>query len=544
MNRNLTRTAGIAVLLALCSWTLNAGATPPAKTAAAPQAATATFDYASIAELRPRLFDGTLSPQTLAQYFLDRITKLDQAGPHVNSVIEINPDALTIARRLAAEPKNTARSQTLYGIPILIKDNIDTDDRMLTTAGSLALMDAPASQDATLVAKLRKAGVVLLGKTNLSEWANFRSSHSTSGWSGQGGLTRNPYVLNRNACGSSSGSAAAVAAGFVTVAIGTETDGSIVCPSAVNGVVGMKPTVGLVSRAGIIPISHSQDTAGPIARSVADAAAVLTMIAGSDPRDPATVDAYKHAADYTRFLNAGALKGKRIGVVRALAGYDPNVNRVLDHTIAVLKAKGAIVIDPIKIPHLNDYGNDEMTVLLYEFKHYLNDYLAARKGLTVHSLADLIAFDKSHAAEEMPWFGQDLFIQAEAKGPLTNKAYLNVRAKARRLAGPEGIDAAMKKYKLDALLAPTTTPAWTTDLVNGDHVAGSSSSPAAVAGYPDITVPAGFVHCLPVGVSFFAGKWSEPTLIGIAYAFEQATHARQAPQFLATVTDCKQSDTP
>ncbi|MGH8402030.1 MAG: amidase, partial [Gammaproteobacteria bacterium] len=477
MNRISAHTTAAVALLILCTWAYSASALPPAKAAPTPQTAGSSIDYASLSELQQQMRDGTLSPQSLAQYFLDRIAKLDQTGPHVNSVIAINPDAPKIAQQLSAESKGQARAQLLYGIPILLKDNIDTGDRMLTTAGSLAMMGAPASQDATLVARLRKAGAVILGKTNLSEWANFRSSHSTSGWSGQGGLTHNPYILDRNACGSSSGSAAAVAAGFVTVAIGTETDGSIVCPSAVNGVVGIKPTVGLVSRAGIIPISHSQDTAGPIARSVADAASVLTVIAGSDPRDPATAEAYKHATDYTRFLNAGALKGKRIGVVRELAGYDSNVDRILDHAIAVLRAKGAIVIDPVKIPHLNDYGNDEMTVLLYEFKHDLNIYLSTRRGLAVHSLAELIAYDKAHAAQEMPWFGQDLFEQAEAKGPLTDKAYLLARAKARRLAGPEGIDAAMHKYKLDALLAPTTTPAWTTDLVNGDHVAGSSSSP-------------------------------------------------------------------
>ncbi|MGH8399123.1 MAG: amidase family protein, partial [Gammaproteobacteria bacterium] len=362
MNRIFACTAARFALLALCFWSFSSNALPLSEAVPAAQTAGPSLDDASIIELRQQLLDGTLSPQTLTQYFLTRIAKLDQAGPRVNSVTEINPDALKIADRLGAEPEGVARTQALYSIPILIKNNIDTGDHMLTTAGSLALMGAPASQDATLVAKLRVAGAVILGKANLSEWANFRSSHSTSGWSGQGGLTHNPYVLNRNACGSSSGPAAAVAAGFATVAIGTETDGSIVCPSAVNGVVGIKPTVGLVSRAGIIPISHSQDTAGPIARSVADAAAVLTVIAGTDPRDPATVDAYKHATDYTRFLNAGSLKGKRIGVVRALAGYDPNVDHILDHAIAVLRARGAVVIDPVEIPHLNDYSKDEMTV--------------------------------------------------------------------------------------------------------------------------------------------------------------------------------------
>ena len=535
MRPNFTCGLALGLLLALSTaspglFAENASQTPSAET---------PLDQASIAELHQRLGNGSINVQELTQYFLDRIAKFDQAGPHVNSVIEVNPDALKIARQLDAEPRSLARSQPLYGIPILLKDNIDTGDRMLTTAGSLALMGAPASRDATLVAKLRKAGAVILGKTNLSEWANFRSEHSTSGWSGEGGLTHNPYILDRNACGSSSGSAAAVAAGFTTVAIGTETDGSIVCPSSVNGVVGIKPSLGLVSRAGIIPISHNQDTAGPIARSVADAAAVLTVIAGSDPRDPYATGATPHVRNYSRFLQADALKGQRIGVVRALAGYDPNVDRILDHSIAVLKAHGAIVIDPVVIPHLDGYGKSEQTVLLYDFKHDLNAYLATRKGLAVHNLAELIAFDKAHAAQEMPWFGQDEFIAAQAKGPLTDKVYRDALAKDQRLAGPEGIDAAMKKYKLDALLAPTTGPAWTTDLVNGDHVTGGSSSPAAVAGYPDITVPAGFVHCLPVGMSFFANKWSEPTLIGIAYAFEQATHVYQPPQFLANVTDCK-----
>jgi amidase len=398
------------------------------------------------------------------------------------------------------------------------------------------LLGAPAPRDATVAAKLRTAGAVILGKTNLSEWANFRSTRASSGWSGRGGLTRNPYVLDRSACGSSSGSAAAVAAGFATVAIGTETNGSIICPSAANGVVGIKPTVGLVSRAGIIPISSTQDTAGPIARDVRDAAIVLSAIAGSDPRDPATIDADKHATDYTKFLDPKALKGKRIGVVRELAGGDPQVKALLDHAISVLRAQGATVVDNVKIPHVNDYGHAESTVLLYEFKHGVNAYLATRKGLKVHSLADLIAFDNTHAAEEMPWFGQELFNEAEAKGPLTDKAYRDALAKLKKLAGPEGIDAAMNADHLDALFAPAQDPAWRIDLVAGDPGGTASAyGPAAVAGYPSVTVPAGFVHGLPVGMLFFGRKWSEPTLIGIAYAYEQATHARRDPGFLTAL---------
>ncbi len=495
--------------------------------------------YASIATLQQRMDAGQLSSEQLTRAFIARIAAKDQSGPDVNSVLEINPDALEIARQRDMHRADKAgdKHAPLLGIPVLLKDNIDTGDRMQTTAGSLALAGVPAQHDATVALKLRAAGMVILGKTNLSEWANFRSSHSSSGWSGRGGLTRNPYVLSRSACGSSSGSAVAVAAGFVTVALGTETDGSVICPSAVNGIVGIKPTVGLVSRAGIIPISHTQDTAGAMARNVSDAALLLTAMAGSDPKDPATRDANQHATDYTRFLDLQGLRGKRIGVVRSLAGDDPYTNRILDRAVAAMRAAGATVVDPVKLPHADDYGKAEMTVLLYEFKHDINAYLAHRKGLKVHSLADLIAFNRAHAAQEMPWFGQDLFLKAEAKGPLTDKAYLEAKAKAHRLAGPEGIDAALGAHHLDALVTLATGPAWTTDLINGDSVSMAGYGAAAVAGYPSITVPAGMVHGLPVGVVFMGTQWSEPKLISIAYGFEQHTHARRRPHFFPTVMD-------
>lgn len=502
-------------------------------------AQTSAVDDATLAQLQQRMSAGTLTSHALTQDFLTRIQRIDRSGPALHAVLETNPDALTIAaKRDAKRPKQHG---VLYGIPVLLKDNIDTGDRERTTAGSLALLAAPASSDATVVAKLRAAGAVILGKTNLSEWASFRSNHSSSGWSGVGGQTKNSYALDRNPCGSSAGSAVAVAAGLVTVALGTETDGSIICPASMNGIVGIKPSVGLVSRYGIVPISHNQDTAGPMARDVADAAALLTVIAGSDPHDPATIDANQHATDYTKFLDLNGLRGKRIGVVRELAGNEPNADRVLDAAIATMKAQGAIIVDPVTLPHLRELGGPEMTVLLYDFKHDINAYLATRKGLPVHSLADLIAFDKAHAAQEMPWFGQELFEQAEAKGPLTDKAYIDALAKAKRLAGPEGIDAALKAHHLDALLAPSWGPAFMTDLVLGDHVVsgdptiGGPSQPAAVAGYPSITVPAGWAHGLPVGIVLFGAKWSEPTLISIAYGFEQHTHAWQPPKFLDTV---------
>ncbi|WP_297919772.1 amidase [Metallibacterium sp.] len=493
--------------------------------------ATPLYD-ASVAQLEARMRAGTLSAVQLTQMFLKRIAAIDRAGPKLNSIIELNPDALREARRIDAARRAGKPLGPLAGIPVLLKDNIDTGDKMMTTAGSLALVGAPAATDAPLVARLRAAGAVILGKTNLSEWANYRSNHSSSGWSGRGGLTRNPYVLDRTACGSSSGSAVAVSAGLTTLAVGTETDGSLICPGSMNGIVAIKPTLGLISRTGIVPIAHSQDTAGPMARDVADAAALLTVMAGTDPADPATKDANLHKVDYTKFLKADGLKGKRIGVVRAFADGNPAVLRVLDAAVAALRKAGAIVIDPVVIPHVDAYGKDENLTLSYEFKADLNAYLATRHGIPVKTLADVIAFNKAHAAQEMPWFGQSLMIKSEARGPLTDPRYLKALAAAKRLSGPEGIDAALKKDHLDALMAPSNSPAWVIDLVNGDRGGVSSSSPAAVAGYPDITVPAGFVHGLPLGVSFFGAKWSEPTLIEIAYGFEQATHARRDPEFL------------
>ncbi|MCE5232462.1 MAG: amidase [Mizugakiibacter sp.] len=501
-------------------------------------------DPPGIETLQQQMAAGALDARALTREARARIDALDRSGPALHAVIELNPDADAIAARLDAERRHGRLRGPLHGIPVLLKDNIDTGDRMQTTAGSLALVGAPAPRDAGVAARLRAAGAVILGKTNLSEWSNFRSDRSTSGWSGRGGLTRNPYALDRNACGSSSGSAVAVAAGYVPAAVGTETDGSIVCPAAVNGIVGIKPTVGLVSRAGIVPISRSQDTAGAMARSVQEAALLLSAIAGSDPRDPSTAEADAHATDYTRFLDAGALRGKRIGVVRALAGADPRVGEVLERSIAALRAAGAEVVDDVELPHLDALGKAEMTLLRYEFKADLGAYLATRRGVPVRSIADLVEWNRAHADRELQWFGQDRLEDALKRGSLADPAYRDALEKARRMAGPEGIDAALAAHRLDALMAPTVGPAWTTDLVNGDHVDGGSSTPAAVAGYPDITVPAGLVHGLPVGISFFAGKWSEPRLLGIAYAFEQATRARRAPTLAAHVEGDPAAGTP
>jgi amidase len=495
------------------------------------------LDEATIAELQKEMDSGKLTAHSITEKYLARIEAIDRQGPTLRSVIEVNPDALEIAEALDKERKEKGARGPLHGIPVLIKDNIDTSDRMATTAGSLALAETSAPKDAFLVHRLRLAGAVLLGKTNLSEWANIRSSHSISGWSGRGGFTKNPYALDRNPCGSSSGSAVAVAANVCVVAVGTETNGSIVCPSSVNGIVGVKPTVGLVSRTGVIPISHSQDTAGPMARTVSDAAILLGALAGVDLEDRATtVGQRKASADYTQFLDAKGLSGMRIGVVRKLFGFHDVVDELTNDALGTMKTLGATVIDPTDIGPPEHFGESEETVLLYELKADLNAYLAKRAPTApVHSLKEIIEFNEHNKKTEMPYFEQDLFVKAEAKGPLTDKRYRDALDRNLRLARAQGIDATMDKFKLDVLVAPTSGPAWLTDLVNGDCSAGGSSTPAAVAGYPSITVPAGFISGLPVGISFFGRAWSEPLLLKAAYAFEQATNHRKPPRFLATV---------
>jgi amidase len=485
-----------------------------------------------VGQLQSALMAHRTTVTAVAQHYLQRINALDVHGPALRSIIQVNPDAAALAAQLDA---GSARAGVLFGVPVVLKDNIETADRMLTTAGSLALVGSRPRQDAFIVRKLRASGALLLAKTNLSEWANFRSNRSTSGWSGRGGLTRNPYDTTRNACGSSSGSGVAVAADLTVLAVGTETDGSVVCPSSFNGLVGIKPTVGLVSRSGIIPISAKQDTAGPMARNVADAATLLTVLAGYDPDDPATAP-LKTAPppDYRKFLDSGALRGKRIGVVRKFAGFDDEVDVVFNQALQVLQAQGAIIVDPVELPNTDKLAADEKIALLYEFKDGLNRNLAARIGTAPRSLAEVIAWNKAHAAQEMPWFGQDVLIDAQAKGPLTEAAYVQARDRAQRLAGREGIDAALAHDHLDALVAPTAGPAHVSDLIDGDHVLGGDiTAPPAIAGYPHITVPMGAVHGLPVGLSFVGTAFSEPKLIGIAYAYEQASHARRPPHLRA-----------
>ncbi len=494
------------------------------------------LDETTVAGLQQAMQSGRLTARSITEKYLARIEAADRHGPGVNSVIETNPEALDIAEKLDRERKAHGPRGSLHGIPVLIKDNIATRDRMMTTAGSLALVGAEAPKDSFVAKKLRVAGAVILGKTNLSEWANIRSNHSTSGWSGRGGLTRNPYVLDRNPCGSSSGSGAAVSANFCALAIGTETDGSIVCPSGVNGIVGIKPTVGLVSRAGIVPIAHSQDTAGPMARTVTDAAILLGALSGVDTDDPETgASQGKSLADYTRFLEPHGMRGSRIGVVRKSFGISDAVDALMTQAIDEMKRQGAVIVDPADIETMEHVGDSEFQVLLYELKADLNSYLAALgPGAPVHTLEEIIEFNEHHREKEMPYFGQDTFIKAQAKGPLTEKAYLDALEKDHRLTRKEGIDAVMEKFQLDAMVAPTGGPAWLTDLVDGDHDTGGSSTPPAVAGYPNITVPAGLIFGLPVGISFFGRAYSEPTLIKLAYSFEQATRHRRAPRFLPT----------
>jgi amidase len=491
---------------------------------------------AGVAEQQAAMRAGKLSSHSLVSQYLARIASIDKAGPRLHSVIELNPDALSIAASLDRERAAGKVRGPLHGIPVLLKDNIATGDKMSTSAGSLALDGVRATRDSHVAARLRAAGAVIIGKTNLSEWANMRSTHSVSGWSGRGGQTRNPYALDRNTSGSSSGSASAIAASLATLAVGTETDGSIVSPSSTCGIVGIKPTLGLVSRSGIIPIAHSQDTAGPMTRSVADAALMLAAMAGSDDSDAATKEANARAADYAAALRKDGLQGKRIGVARNFFGSSDAVDAIIEKELAVLKAQGAILVD-VKVPNIDKYGDTETEVLLYEFKPDLEAYLSGyAPHAPVKNMADVIAFNEKNAGREMPWFAQEHLVASQAKAGLDSREYRDALANNLRYSREEGIDQVMREHKLDALVAPTGGPAWVTDYINGDHYGGSFSSPAAVAGYPHVTVPAGYTRGLPVGISFVGGPWSEPVLIAMAYAYEQATLHRRAPTFPATVT--------
>ena len=512
------------------------------RTEQAPAAATAKFDLeeATIADLQQRMERGQDTARSLVEKYTARIEELDRKGPTLRSVIELNPDALKTADSLDAERKQKGARGPLHGIPVLIKDNIATADRMATTAGSLALERVHAPRDAFVVSRLRDAGVVVLGKANLSEWANFRSTHSSSGWSALGGQTKNPYVLDRSPCGSSSGSGVAVAANLAAAAIGTETDGSIVCPAHASSIVGIKPTIGLVSRSGVVPISHTQDTTGPMTRTVADAAIILAAIDGVDRDDAVTAGGARHAErDYAAALDRNGLEGARIGVVREkLFGYSPAADRLAEAAIEEMKKQGAVIVDPANIPTLGSFDATEFEAMLYEFKTNLNKYLASLgPAAPVRTLADVIKFNTERKDEELRYFGQEIMEMAEAKGPLTTPAYQKALATNRRQAATLGIDAVMTKHELDALVAPTFGPSWLIDLVNGDAFPSGAASPstvAAVAGYPHITVPMGYYRGVPLGISFFGRAWSEPTLIKLAYAFEQATKHRRPPSFKAS----------
>ncbi len=514
-----------------------AGAAPDQAAGGATVPPTFELDEATLDRLQTAMTTGRHTAVSLVGAYLDRIRAVDRSGPTLRSVIEINPEAESIAARLDAERRENGPRGPLHGVPVLIKDNIATGDIMETTAGSLALLGAKPGRDAFVAARLRAAGAVILGKTNLSEWANFRSSHSSSGWSGRGGQCANPYVLDRNPCGSSAGTGAAIAANLAAVGVGTETDGSIVCPSHACSLVGIKPTLGLVSRAGIVPIAHSQDTAGPMARTVTDAALLLAALAGSDPADPATGAAASAATDYRTLLDHAALRGARIGVARkGFCGYSEETDRVFESALAALKEAGAVVVDPADIPSAGEYDRDELEVLLYEFKADLNAYLAAwAPGAAVRSLKDVIAFNEREREREMPFFGQDLLERAQEKGTLAEKAYTDALARCAELSRAKGLDVVFAGERLDAVVAPTGGPAWPTDLVNGDHFLGSASTPAAVSGYPSITVPAGYAFGLPVGLTFIGKPWADGALIRLAYAFEQATRHRRPPSFLRTL---------
>ena len=529
---------GLGAALAGAVVTGDAAARTLARLAGEPQGG-GRFDWEELTVLdaQAAMKAGRVSARRLTEMYLERIERIDRRGPALNSVIETNPDALSIAEALDRERKAGRVRGPLHGVPVLIKDNIDTADKMLTTAGSLALVNAKPRRDAFIVERLRAAGCVIIGKTNLSEWANFRSTHSSSGWSGRGGQTRNPYALDRNPCGSSSGSGAAVSANLALVGVGTETDGSVVCPSATCGIVGIKPTLGLVSRTGIIPIAHSQDTAGPMARTVADAAFLLKTLIALDPTDPVPWKGVQPSwtPDFSKSLDPAGLRGARIGVARKFFGFNDGVDKLMADAIDLMKREGATVVDPADLPTHGKFDAAEFEVLLYEFKADLNKYLAAlAPGDHPRTLKELIDFNEKNRAREMPYFGQEIFTRAEAKGPLTEAAYLKALRTSKMMSQAQGIDAVMVRHKLDALIAPTGGPAWTTDLVNGDHFTGGSSTPAAVAGYPNVQVPAGYVYGLPVGLSFFGRAFTESKLIRLAYAYEQATKHRQPPRLLPT----------
>ena len=494
------------------------------------------LDEVTIAELQKGMKSGEYTARSLTEKYLARIDEIDKRGPTINAIIELNPDALSIAAALDEERKAKGPRGPMHGIPVLIKDNIGTHDRMQTTAGAIALAGSIPARDSFVAKRLRESGAVIIGKANLSEWADVRSYTSTSGWSSRGGQTMNPYVLDRNPLGSSAGTGAAIAASLAAAGVGSETDGSITCPSSANGLAGIKPTVGLVSRYGIIPISHHQDTAGPMARTVTDMAILLGAMCGIDPEDSFTAKSRgKSFADYTQFLDAAAPKGARIGVARKAFDYGAAVEKVFNEAIAALKQSGAEIIDPADLPTLGQFEHYEQMLLHYEFKANINAYLAELgPGVAVHSLRDVIEFDEKHRDREMPYFGQERFLICQEKGPLTTPEYLEAVEKAQRLTRAEGIDAVMDKFRLDAIVAPSTGPAWVTDLVTGDHQAGKSSRPAAVSGYPNLSLPMGWIFGLPVGISFYGRAYSEPTLIKLAYALEQATRHRRPPRFLPT----------